>query len=184
MRIGLISDTHIPESGPDIPLQVFKVFEGVDLILHAGDMHVIDVLDRLERIAPVLGARGNGDHYSSLNKHRPGVPDDPRVKEAHVLELMGFTIGVTHGFPTPDEPPWRNNLNGLMQFNFGQHVEIVVCGDTHVELMVERDGVFMINPGSPTLPHNLMPQLGTVGILEIQPGRRFAQIIHLKDVQL
>ncbi|MBI2935518.1 MAG: metallophosphoesterase family protein [Chloroflexi bacterium] len=181
MRVGLISDTHIPEAGPRLPDQVYQAFRGVDLILHAGDMHVIDVLDWLETIAPVLGARGNGDHPSSMHKLRPGVPDDPRVRESHVLELEGFTIGLTHGFPAPDEVPWTN-LERLMGFFFGKPVDIVVCGDTHVELIEEKDGVFMVNPGSPTLPHNLNPQLGTVAILELSRGTRRAEIIHLKDV--
>ncbi|MBI2855425.1 MAG: metallophosphoesterase family protein [Chloroflexi bacterium] len=60
MRIGLIADTHIPEAGPELPAQVYRAFEGVDLILHGGDMHVIDVLDWLERVAPVLGRGGTG----------------------------------------------------------------------------------------------------------------------------
>ena len=48
MLIGLISDTHIPEAASELPPQVYKAFRGVDLILHGGDMHVIDVLDWLE----------------------------------------------------------------------------------------------------------------------------------------
>ncbi|MBI4236759.1 MAG: metallophosphoesterase family protein, partial [Chloroflexi bacterium] len=43
MRIGLISDTHVPEAGRQLPGQVYELLRGVDLILHAGDMHVIDV---------------------------------------------------------------------------------------------------------------------------------------------
>lgn len=182
MRIGLIADTHIPESGPELPRQVFKALQGVDLVLHAGDLHILDVLDWLAPIAPVLCARGNGDTRYPTSPKRPGVPDDPRIKESHVLELEGFTIGMTHGFPGPGEPAW-NNLHKPMQFYFGRRVDILVCGDTHVELVAEKDGVLMVNPGSPTLPHNLTPQLGTVGILELRPGYRRAEIIHLKDLR-
>jgi predicted phosphodiesterase len=51
MLIGLVADTHIPEAGPDIWPQVYDRFreERVDAILHGGDMHVVDVLDRLEQ---------------------------------------------------------------------------------------------------------------------------------------
>ena len=77
IRIGLISDTHIPESGPELPPQVYQAFEDVDLILHGGDLHVIQVLDWLEQLAPALASRGNGDESSG--PFRPGVPPDPRV---------------------------------------------------------------------------------------------------------
>ena len=59
MRIGLISDTHVPEAGKQLPGEVFDLLAGVDMVMHGGDMHIIDVLDWLERIAPVIGARGS-----------------------------------------------------------------------------------------------------------------------------
>ena len=184
MLIGLISDTHIPEAGPEIPPQVYKAFQNVDLVLHAGDMHVIDVLNWLEWISPVLGARGNGDYPSGSDNNRPGVPEDPRVKKAHVLKLEGFTLGLTHYFPTPDEMPWTN-LEAIMDRIFGQRVEIVICGDTHVELVLQQNGILLVNSGSPTLPHNLMPQLGTVALLELRLGEApKSEIIHLRDIPL
>jgi predicted phosphodiesterase len=54
MRIGLISDTHSPAMGVHPPEQVARAFEGVDLILHAGDIYSSDCLDWLELIAPVI----------------------------------------------------------------------------------------------------------------------------------
>ena len=184
MLIGLISDTHIPEAGPDLPEEVFEAFRGVDLILHAGDMHVIGVLDILERIAPVLAARGNGDHPVRLNPNRPGVPDDPRVKEAHIIMLEGFTLGLTHTFPTPGEVPWER-VTGAIQRVFGQDVDIVVCGDTHVELVFQEEGPLLVNPGSPTLPHNRVEMLGTVALMELSRGLvPRAEIVHLKGLAL
>ena len=56
MKIGLISDTHIPEAMPELPNQVRTVFDDTDLILHAGDLHCLEVLDWLGEIAPVLGS--------------------------------------------------------------------------------------------------------------------------------
>ena len=57
MRLGLISDTHIPEVTKELPPQIAKALQGVDLILHAGDVYAPFVLDELERIAPVLVAK-------------------------------------------------------------------------------------------------------------------------------
>ena len=75
MRIGLIGDTHYPEAGP-LWDEAYDALRDVDLILHAGDLHVIDVLDWLEERCgvPVLAVRGNGDDGSG------GRPLCPRTR--------------------------------------------------------------------------------------------------------
>ncbi len=55
-RIGIIGDTHIPGSIPELWPEVRDAFKGVDLILHAGDLESPRVLDWLEEIAPVYAA--------------------------------------------------------------------------------------------------------------------------------
>ena len=65
MKLGIISDTHIPGGAPEVPTQVIKAFKGVDLILHAGNIYTSDVLDWLEQIAPVK-AVGSMDGDLSL----------------------------------------------------------------------------------------------------------------------
>jgi predicted phosphodiesterase len=146
MKIGLIADTHIPEAMPELPAQVREVFAGVDLILHAGDLHCLDVLDWLEATAPVLAARGNGDDGSG---GRPVVPDDPRLRDTQVVTCVG-------------------------------RIDIMVCGHTHVERLVQHDDVWVINPGSATFPHNLTAQPGTVGILMLDGDRTGVTIYDLK----
>jgi uncharacterized protein len=47
MNIGLISDTHIPEAMPELPVQIRQVFADTELILHAGDLHCLVLLDKL-----------------------------------------------------------------------------------------------------------------------------------------
>jgi hypothetical protein len=61
----------------------------------------------------------------------------------------------------------------------GERVDILIGGDTHVERLELRDGVVLINSGSPTLPHHLSTRLGTVGVLEITPGRLRADLLAL-----
>ena len=175
MKIGVISDTHIPEAGKELPSQVYSAFQGVDLILHAGDMHVIEVLDWLESIAPVVAARGNGDGSSG----RPPFPDDdPRVKYAQSLDLEGLRVGLIHWFPLPGEMQ-DGFASDFTARHFHGPLDVVVCGDTHVARVDNHDGVLMINPGSPTLPNNLMPQLGNVAILTIENGAPSVEMIHL-----
>ena len=84
MRIGLISDTHIPVAVKHLWPQVYEAFLGVDLIMHGGDLMVTDVLDWLEEIAPVMAVEGNGDYTGFERSVRP---TDPRLSEAKVLSL-------------------------------------------------------------------------------------------------
>jgi predicted phosphodiesterase len=56
-----------------------------------------------------------------------------------------------------------------------------VHGDTHVEDIRHVDGVLCVNPGSPTFPHNLTLQYGTIGFLDIADGRAEASIWRLTD---
>jgi len=74
MRIGLLSDTHIPEVTRVLPHEVTQAFHDVDLILHAGDIYDPTVLDELERIAPILASEGDDDYWRETK-------DDRRVKE-------------------------------------------------------------------------------------------------------
>lgn len=174
MRIGLISDTHIPEAMPELPSQVRDIFADVELILHAGDLHCLEVLDWLEVLAPVLAVRGNGDEGSG---GRSVVPEDPRLQEAQVMTCQGWTIGMVHDVLDPEElPHWP--LERTMQRYFGQATDLVICGHTHVERIQRYGEVWVINPGSPTYPHNLQAQPGTAGILRLEEGGSAEVVIY------
>ena len=179
MRIGLISDTHIPEACEHLPDRVFEVFAGIDLVMHAGDVYVNRVLDELARIAPVLAALGNGDE--GLDGHRFRLEPDERVREAHLVEVEGVRIGLTHAIPTPDETS-EEVFARAMDTNFGGRVDVLVQGHSHVEGVTRFGATLVVNPGSATLPHNLIGVPGTVAILEIKDGGRVtAEIISLGD---
>ena len=166
MKIGLIADSHIPEAMPELPSQVRTVFAGVDLIVHAGDLHCLDVLDWLEETAPVVACRGNGDEGSG---GRAVVPEDPRLHETVVTQCAGYTLGLVHDVLDPNEyPHWP--IERTMEQSFGQRTDIIVCGHTHVERIQRYADVLVINPGSPTYPHNYSAQPGTVGMLTLEEG--------------
>ena len=176
VRIGLIADTHIPEAAPGLPEEVFQAFRGLDMILHAGDIHVLSVLDRLEALAPVYGVRGNGDDGGS---GRPLVPEDPRLKEIQILSVEGLRIGMLHTLPWFMEYPHR--LSDALERRFGQQVDIIVHGDTHVAEIEHREGVLLVNPGSPTLPNNLTYRAGTVALLEVESRRAHVRLLQLRN---
>jgi len=169
IRIGLISDTHIPRDAKAIPPHVHQAFKGVELILHAGDIYVFPVLDELEKIAPVIAARGNGDW---------DLPPDSRLGTNCIIKIGGLTLGLSHALHY-----WgilNYPIKELIEKQFNQPLDIVVVGDTHYTMVEWHDGVLIINPGSPTLPlqHS---GLGTVGILEITGGKPTASIVQLNE---
>jgi len=176
MRIGLIADTHIPEACERLPDAVFAAFRGVDLVMHAGDVYVNAVIDELAAIAPVLVAIGNGDEGSEYHRHR--LYPDERIRETHLLEIEGLRVGLAHELPTPDETPGAAFANA-MERHFGGPVDILVQGHSHVEGTRRFGATLVVNPGSATLPHNLIDRPGTVAILEISGGQFFVEIIEL-----
>ena len=165
MKIGLIADTHLPVVAKVIPPQVARVFESVDLILHAGDIQWSPALDLLEEIAPVLAAKGNNDYF-----------EDPRMKPIQLLEIGGLKVASIHVFDYPS-----HRLAYYEQYVFQSKVDVVVYGDTHVPELFHQDGVVLVNPGSPTSPGpNMRLGLGHVGILEISEGQVDARVISLE----
>jgi putative phosphoesterase len=178
VRIGLISDTHIPEARADLWPQVFDVFAGVDAILHGGDIHELWVLDQLNELAPLWSARGNGEDGSA---GRAIAADDPRLRYSWLLDLAGVRVGLTHDLPMPEIPPnytvsrWKDRRFGT------QDIDVLVYGDSHVERIDMIGPTLCVNPGSPTYPHNLNTQLGTIGFLDIDGRAVTASIWQLTD---
>jgi len=167
MRIGLISDTHIPAAGRQLWPQVYDAFRGVDLIMHAGDLYIPAVLDWLAEVAPVIAVSGNGD-YAGWQGNKP--VRDPRLPETQLLEVDGLRIGMIHILGSPESPPYYTWERTLERY-FGGPVDVIVHGDTHVEEIRTYSGVLLVNPGSPTFPRNMQLRLGTIGFLEIEEGR-------------
>ena len=159
MRIGLLSDTHMPDEAKELPAQIKEVFRDVDLILHAGDIYITSVLDELESIAPVLAARGDDD-FGEVTKDR-------RVKEKHILNVEGVTIWLRHEWPIVT---WRQPE---------QLPDVIVFGHTHEATIENKEGILLVNPGSPTFPHYQL-KLGTVALLTVNSGKAEAHIVQLQ----
>ena len=167
MLIGLLTDTHIPGSIRELFPEVRAAFKDVDLILHGGDIITGGVLDWLEQIAPVLAARGNNDFGW----------EDHRVQDLHILDFEGWRLGMVHDLE-PEERP----IDYLHEQYFKKtRVDIMVSGHTHYERMECRDGVLMVNSGSPIHPHLFSTRLGTVGFLDIQKSRVEARVVRLGE---
>ncbi len=125
MRLGVISDTH-----GLLRVEVLDVFEGVDHILHGGDVGKWDVMVELQALAPVTAVYGNVDGFEIRSKL-------PQVAE---VELDGFRIVVTHGDQLGSPTPAK--LHEAFP-----DAEIIVYGHTHKPLLELVDKtVTVMNP--------------------------------------
>ncbi len=169
MLIGLVSDTHVrvPNyraslsrlSASALPPQIMEAFRGVDLILHAGDIYTLPVLDELECIAPTLASEGDDDPFEVVN--------DKRVKWRHVITVEGVIIWLAH---QPELWYWDKRQ---------ETPDVIIFGHSHGTLLETHEGILRINPGSPTFPY-YKEELGTVGLLTVNSGKAEAQIIQLQ----
>ena len=149
-RLGVISDTHGRLSN-----QVFEIFSGVNLILHAGDIGAEEVLIALEAIAPVCAVAGNVDGYSNTGRR-------PLTRE---LTTPAGRIALTHGH-LPGAP--SNNRHKLIAYFTRFKPEIIVFGHSHVPCLEELAEVILFNPGSASL--NRWGRKNTVGLITARPA--------------
>ncbi len=132
-RVVVLADTHIPKVGPSLPGGLLERCEEADLILHAGDLIEISVLEELRSLTPTRAVAGNMD----LPEAKAVLP------EKAVIEVEGKTIGLIHGWG----PPMGIERRVLSRF---QGVDVVVFGHTHKALVEKRKGTLLVNPGTPT----------------------------------
>ncbi len=157
-KIGLIADTHMPGAIDVLWPQVTKAFQDADAILHAGDLHTLEVVDHLCEIAPTYVSTGNGD---------VGIVDD-RLQDSWLLDFAGVKVGMVHHFPSPERKSVEV-IHKKVARSFSETPEIVVFGHTHFEGVYALENLLCINPGSPTLPRNQSLRMGTIGELLISP---------------
>jgi putative phosphoesterase len=159
-RIGIISDTHIPKVASSLPRDLLNALEGMDLILHAGDLIEVSVIDELRSLAPVAAVSGNMD--------RPEVKSV--LPRRRVLEVEGKLIGLTHGWG----PPIGIERRVLSKF---PEADVVVFGHTHKALVERRKGILLLNPGTPN-DRRFSKHL-SYAVLTIEDGELKPEIIQL-----
>ena len=150
MKVGLIADTH----GLLRP-QVADVFQGVDAILHAGDIGKPEVLDELASMAPLTVIKGNVDR----GEWAAAVPDTLTVS------LGGCSIYLLHDVKTLDLDPAAAG------------VRVVMSGHSHKPRVREQDEVLYVNPGSAGPRRFTLPV--SVGLLHIDRQSVRAEICEL-----
>jgi hypothetical protein len=150
MLVGLVSDTH----GTLRP-EVLEELEGVDHILHAGDVGSPDVLQGLRAVAPVTAVRGNMDRDAWAR----------RLRKTKVVELGGVLVYLLHDLGQLDLDP--------AAAGFGA----VISGHSHRPLIERRAGVLFVNPGSAGPRRFRWPV--SLGFLYIEDESLDARIVEL-----
>ncbi|OGW75212.1 MAG: hypothetical protein A2Z72_04005 [Omnitrophica bacterium RBG_13_46_9] len=147
-RIGVISDTHIPKSALDLPESVYAEFRNVDLILHAGDLIEMGVLEKLKGMAPTCAVFGNMD----MPEVRMALP------QKDIIKVDGIRIGLIHGYGLPAK------LVDTVSKEFDR-VDVIVFGHSHLPLCKKIGRRLFFNPGSPT--DKIFAPFNSFGILEV-----------------
>jgi putative phosphoesterase len=134
MRIAVVSDTHMPKGGRALPAECVERLRAAELILHAGDLVTVAFLEELRSLGPPVAAvYGNIDEPALRNV----------LPKEHVVEAGGARIGMVH-IPGPRagrERRLRERFPGC---------DAVIYGHTHLPQVERVEGVWILNPGSPT----------------------------------
>ena len=153
MKIGVISDTH----GLVRP-EVYEAFEGVDLILHAGDIGTRDVIIELEAIAPVKAVAGNVD-----------VDLRDKFKDKMNFALGGRAFHLQHIFDAIPEAAGHGGEN---------IADVIVFGHSHRPLNRQAGKTLYFNPGSAGPRRFNLPV--TVGLLTLDEKTVTGEVIDLR----
>jgi len=148
MRIGVISDTHIPKAAKELPEAVCKEFQNVDMILHAGDLVEMSVFKQLCALAPTHAVCGNMDMFEV----KASLPQKDTIK------VSGFKIGLVHGYGAPGK------IVETVSKEFSR-VDVIVFGHSHVAFCQKQKKTLLFNPGSPT--DKIFATYNSFGILEV-----------------
>lgn len=147
VKIGVISDTHLAGYDDRLKKIVDEHFGDVDLVIHAGDLVDLRVLD-LFNGREVKAVCGNMD-YPSVKEQLP---------EKLLFEIKGFKFGLMHGWGAP------SGIEEKISASLGK-VDCIIYGHTHKAANYKNDDVLFFNPGSPT--DKRFATHRTLGILEI-----------------
>ena len=152
----------MPRGGRRLPDACLAELAAADLIVHAGDVVALSVLEELRRLAPVEAVYGNMDE-PALRRSLP---------EQRVVEVAGVRVGVVH-IPGPAA---GREARLLAQF---PGCDAIVYGHTHIPQAARAgpDGVWILNPGSPT--ERRRGPVHSMLVFEVESGEIRPQLVTL-----
>jgi len=150
IKVGVISDTHLAGYDDKMRGCIVEHFSDVDIILHAGDMIDLSVLEIFGK-KEVRAVCGNMDNISVRE----------RFPEHLLFEIKRFKFLLIHGWGSP----WGIEEKISARF---KNVDCIVYGHTHKPANHKKGSVLFFNPGSAV--DRYFASSRTIGILEIDKG--------------
>jgi len=157
LKLGIISDTHGLYDGA-----VSRIFAGVDAIIHAGDIGKLDIIHRLEQIAPVIAVEGNNDWFGVYPTERVEEMNGRRILIRHIFGELHQLDGAARDVLATERP------------------DILIFGHSHRPYREQHGGTLLFNPGSAGPRRFTLPR--TVGLLTLTESDVEAEIVSLEEI--
>ena len=154
----VLADTHIPRRTKGLPEGLLPYLEEADLILHAGDLLDPKLLDELALYAPVRAVKGNVD------------PPEVDLPETLEFGFGGARVAMIH------DSGRREGRRRRLARRFPE-ARVIVFGHSHIPFLEDKDGLLLLNPGSPT-DKRRQPE-HTFALLRVERGEVRAEILVL-----
>ncbi len=166
VRIGVVSDTHLPRFGTRLPDALVHGLRSaaVERILHLGDLTSLLAVGLLAEIAPVDAVAGNNDGPEIIE----------RYGRRKIVTLGGVRIGMVHG-----DGIGLTTLERARHAFLADTVEVVCFGHSHAPYAERHDGVLYLNPGSPT-DRRREPRY-SYAVLDVASGQALAELRYFDD---
>jgi uncharacterized protein len=134
LQVVVTGDTHLgPRRRGPLPAALLAACAQADRILHTGDVVDAGLLDELGALAPLDGVAGNCDGWDVA----------ARLPAEQTVEIGGVRVAMLH-----DSGPERDR-RARLRARFPE-ARAVCFGHTHLPVCEDRDGLLLLNPGSPT----------------------------------
>jgi len=134
MRIGIVSDTHLPRGSRRIPAACLDRLAASNLIVHTGDFSSVAAFEEMLALGPPVEAV-----YGNV--------DDDELRERLPAEHE-FTVDGVHLALVHNAGPAGGRL-ARMRRRFPD-ADAVIFGHSHVPLHEVGGNLQIFNPGSPT----------------------------------
>ncbi|RLB06334.1 MAG: metallophosphoesterase [Deltaproteobacteria bacterium] len=169
MKIGVISDTHLPSVTKQFKDLVNDRFADCQMVVHAGDFTSPEVYYYLNEMTSgnLIAVCGNMDPLELRNF----------LPEKRIFEVMGVKIGLIHGWGAPYDLEER--IKGVFH---ADRVQCIIYGHSHNGANHKRGEILFFNPGSPT--DRYYAKVNSIGYLSIQGGEIKGEIVPIAPLKI
>lgn len=156
MKIGVVSDTH--RYKPSIEKVIDRI-QDMDVIIHLGD-NIEDAVEISKFYnGQVINVKGNCDFGVETPSEKIEIIDDKKFFITH-----GHRYDVKYG------------ISRLKYRALELKADVVLFGHTHISLIAFENGIWFINPGSPSLSRD---GFNSIAVINIDDNKVSPSIINI-----